>query len=125
MHKHVRILGWLQITLGVIDLLGGLLGFSVLSGIGFLSGEAGAAGIMTLIGMGVGTFMLLMALPNLICGLGLLRNSGGWVMVLAVILGFINLVQFPIGTAIAVYTFWIAWKIYGKAGSDETVTPAM
>mgnify|MGYP003580447709 CR=1 FL=1 len=30
--------------------------------------------------------MLFMALPNLICGFGLLPNWGGWVIVLAVIL---------------------------------------
>ena len=95
MLKHVRILGWLQIALGVFDLLAGFLGFGILSTVGLLSGEAGTAGGMALIGAGLGTFMLLMGLPNLICGIGLLKNWGGWVLVLAVILGFINLLHFP------------------------------
>ncbi len=39
MGKHVRILGWLHITLGVIDLLIGMAAFGFLSGIGVLSGD--------------------------------------------------------------------------------------
>ncbi|HEX6308475.1 MAG TPA: hypothetical protein VFZ69_09830 [Longimicrobiales bacterium] len=117
MGKHVRILGWLHVILGVIDLLIGLAAFGILSGIGVLSGDPAAFGVMSLIGGFAGTFMLLMALPNFICGLGLLRNWGGWVIVLAVILGLLNIFNFPIGTAIALYTFWIAWKLYDSAGA--------
>lgn len=110
--KHVRVLGWLHIVLGIIDLLVGMAAFGVLSGIGLLSGDPAGFGVMSLVGGFVGALMLIMALPNLLTGLGLLRNWGGWVIVLAVILGLFNLVKFPFGTAIAVYTFWIAWKLY-------------
>ena len=112
MRKHVRILGWLQIILGVIDLLIGLAAFGILSGIGMLSGDVAAFGFLSLIGGFAGAFMLIMALPNLICGIGLLRNWGGWVIVLAVVLGVFNLAQVPVGTVIALYTFWVAWKLY-------------
>lgn len=110
--KHVRILGWLQIILGIIDLCLGLMAFGLMSGIGILSGDPTAFGVMSLIGGFAGAFMLIMALPNFICGLGLLRNWGGWVIVLAVVLGVLNLVHVPFGTAIALYTFWVAWKLY-------------
>lgn len=112
MGKHVRILGWLHVALGVIDLLLGMMAFGIMSGIGAFSGDPQAFGMMSLIGGFAGAVMLVMALPNLLVGLGLLRNWGGWVIVLAVILGVINLMNFPIGTAIACYTFWIAWKLY-------------
>jgi hypothetical protein len=112
MGKHVRILGWLQLVLGVIDLLIGLAAFGVLSGVGVLSGDTATFGIMSIIGGLAGAFMLVMAVPNLICGIGLLRNWGGWVIILAVVLGVFNLFKFPHGTAIAIYTFWIAWKLY-------------
>ena len=116
MGKHVRILGWLHIALGVLDLLIGLLAFGVLSGIGIVSGEVEAFGVMTAIGGVAGMVMLIMAIPNLLVGLGLLRNWGGWVIVVAVVLGLLNLANPPVGTAIALYTFWIAWKLY-----DSTV----
>lgn len=112
MGKHVRILGWLHIVLGLIDLLIGLMAFGMLSGVGALSGDLAAFGVMSLIGSFAGAFMLMMALPNFICGLGLLRNWGGWVIVVAVILGLFNLMKVPFGTVIALYTFWIAWKLY-------------
>lgn len=112
MRKHVRILGWLHIVLGIVDLLIGLMAFGILSGIGALSGDIAAFGFLSLIGGFAGAFMLIMALPNFICGLGLLRDWGGWVIILAVILGLFNLMNVPIGTAIALYTFWIAWRLY-------------
>lgn len=117
MRKHVRILGWLQIILGGLDLLIGLAAFGVLSGIGVLSGDIAAFGVLSVMGGFVGTFMLVMALPNLIVGLGLLLNWGGWVLVLAVILGVFNLAKFPWGTAIGLYTFWIAYRLSEAAES--------
>lgn len=112
MGRHVRILGWLHVALGIFDLLLGMAAFGIMSGMGFVSGDAHAFGVMSLIGGFAGAFMLMMAIPNLLCGLGLLRNWGGWVIVLAVILGLINVMNVPVGTAIALYTFWIAWKLY-------------
>lgn len=112
MRKHVRILGWLQVLIGLFDLLIGLAAFGLLSGIGILSGDPAAFGVMSLIGGFIGTLALILALPNLVVGIGLLRDWGGWVIVAAVILGLFNLAQAPFGTAIAVYTFWIAWRLY-------------
>lgn len=112
MRKHVRTLGWLQLFLGIFDLLMGLMAVGVMGGIGILSGDPTAFGVMSFMGGFIGVLMLVLALPNLIVGIGLLRNWGGWVLVLAVILGLFNLAKFPFGTAIALYTFWIAWKLY-------------
>jgi hypothetical protein len=116
LRNHVKILGWLYIVLGALNLLIGLALFGFLSGIGVLSGDIQAFGVMTLIGGFTGVIMLVVALPNLVCGLGLLRDWGGWVVVLAVILGLFNLATFPVGTAIALYTFWVAWKLYSAPG---------
>lgn len=112
MRKHVRILGWLQVALGLLDLFIGLAAFGLLSGIGLISGDPTALGVMSLIGGFVGTLALIMALPNLIVGVGLLRDWGGWVIIAAVILGVFNLAKAPFGTAIALYTFWIAYRLY-------------
>jgi hypothetical protein len=111
MRKHVRILGWLQVILGLIDLFIGLAAFGLLSGIGLVSGDVTAFGVMSLLGGFIGTLSLIMALPNLIVGIGLLRDWGGWVVLLAVILALFNLAKVPWGTAIGLYTLWIAWKL--------------
>ena len=112
MGKHVRILGWLHIVLAAMDLLIGLAAFGLLSGIGILSGDIASFGLLSVMGGFVGVFMLVMALPNLIVGMGLLMNWGGWVLLLAVLLGLFNLAKFPWGTAIGLYTFWIAYRLY-------------
>lgn len=117
MRKHVRILGWLQLALGALDILIGLAAFGMLSGIGVMSGDITAFGVLSVLGGTLGAFMLIMALPNLLVGLGLLLNWGGWVIVLAVILGVFNLAKFPWGTAIALYTFWIAYRLSEAAES--------
>lgn len=119
MKKHVRILGWLQVALGIMDLLFGLAAFGLLTGLGAASGDVGAFGFLAVLGGFAGAFMLMMALPNLLCGIGLLRNWGGWVIYLAVFLAFLNLAKPPFGTAISIYTFWIAWKLYNV--SDEAL----
>lgn len=115
LRKHVKILGWLQISLGILDLLMGLAAFSLFTGVGVLSGSVQGLGAMALIGGAVGIYMLVMSLPNFIVGVGLLRNWGGWVIILAVILGIFNLFKFPWGTAIALYTFWIAHRLSAAA----------
>lgn len=118
MRNHVRILGWLHIGLGILDLLGGLAAFGLLTGLGALSGDVTAFGVLSILGSLAGAFMLVMALPNLLCGFGLLRNWGGWVIGLAVVLGIINVMKVPVGTGIAFYTFWIAWKLYNSADGE-------
>jgi hypothetical protein len=50
--------------------------------------------------------MVITALPTFVCGLVLLRDRGGWVIVVAATLGLFNLATFPVGTVIALYTFW-------------------
>lgn len=112
MRKHVRILGWLQVFLGLFDLFIGLMAFGFMSGVGLLSGDPAAFGMMSLIGGFIGTLALILALPNLIVGVGLLRDWGGWVIIAAVVLGVFNLAKAPFGTAIALYTFWIAWRLF-------------
>lgn len=104
--QHVKILGWLHIIGHALFLVIGLFVFLLLVGIGALSGEAEAMGILGIIGTFVGGLMLILALPGLIAGYGLLkrRSWGRW---LAIIVGVLNLPNFPLGTVVGVYTLWV------------------
>jgi hypothetical protein len=42
------------------------------------------------------------------------------VIVLAVVLGVFNLMHVPFGTAIAIYTFWVAWRLYQGSNAAHT-----
>lgn len=111
MRKHIQILAWLYIVLGLLGILGALAAFGVLTGIGLLSRDAVAFGFMGLLGTIVGFYLLIVALPGIVVGIGLLQGWGGWVIILAVILGVLNLPNFPFGTALAIYTFWVAYRL--------------
>lgn len=115
MRTHVKVLGWLYIILGLLGILGALVAFGLLSGIGLLSGDIQAFGVLSLIGGIAGVYLTLVSIPNIICGLGLLRGWRGWVLVLAVILGIFNLPNFPFGTALGLYTFWVVYKLSAAA----------
>jgi hypothetical protein len=41
-----------------------------------------------------------------VAGYGLLRRRA-WGRILALVVGFLGLVDFPLGTAIGIYTFWV------------------
>lgn len=109
MRTHVTILAWLQILMGLLDLLMALALFGVVAGLGALLGAFGGAGGVILGGV-VGTVaaavMAVTAIPNLLAGYGLLQYRN-WARILALVLAVLNGLKFPWGTAVAVYTLWV------------------
>lgn len=109
MRDHITALGWLQIGLGVLDLLLALVLFGMLAGAGLLFGLLGGVTLPALggaLGFVVGFFVALTGIPNLLAGFGLLARNE-WARILALILAVLNLFKFPWGTLLAVYTFWV------------------
>lgn len=108
MEKHVRILGWLHVGLGALDLLVALAVFLLFAGLGAfgaLIGDPGTALFGGGLAIAIGFVIALTAVPNLLAGAGLLSRArwGRW---LAIALGVVNALKFPYGTALAGYTFW-------------------
>lgn len=109
MHTHVRILGWLHLGLGALDLLIALGLFGLFAGIGALGalfGDFGAGLAAGGIGIAIAVIVVLTGIPNLLAGFGLLGHAN-WARWLALVLGALNVFKFPYGTALAVYTFWV------------------
>ena len=50
--------------------------------------------------------MLFISIPSLIAGFGLL-NGQKWALMMALVLGCLKILSFPIGTAIGVYSIWV------------------
>jgi hypothetical protein len=76
--------------------------------------------ITAIVGPAVASFFLLLSAPGLIGGIYLLKRRP-WARILVLVLGFLNLIEIPIGTALGIYTIWVLLK-------DETVnlfTPSM
>jgi hypothetical protein len=104
--KHITILAILHIARGALLLIIGLIGFVLLSGIGLITQDPTALGVLGLIGTIAIMFFGVIALPSVIAGIGLLKHQE-WGRILALVVGFLSLLDIPIGTALGVYTIVI------------------
>ncbi len=106
MQQHVRILGWLFITYsGLLDVIAIIVGLVVVGG-GALSGDRQAIMITGAVAIGVVCILLVLSIPGFIAGIGLLKFRP-WARILAIILAVLNILSFPLGTALAIYTLWV------------------
>ena len=106
MQQHVRTLGWLYIIYaGILDVLAVVL-FLILGGAGALSGDRQAFFVTSAVGVGVAAILVIISIPGVIAGIGLLKFQQ-WARVLALVLAVLHVLSFPLGTALAVYAFWV------------------
>jgi hypothetical protein len=103
---HVTILGWLYIVGNAIFLLMGAFIFMLLAGIGVASGDSQAMAILSIVGTVVGVLLAVLAIPGLVAGYGLLARKA-WGRVLAIVVGILGLINFPVGTAIGIYAILV------------------
>jgi hypothetical protein len=103
---HITILGWLYLASNAVFLL--IAGFAVaaLPFIGAVADDPDATIVLGILGTAFGLLMVVLGLPGLIAGYGLLKRKS-WARFLALVLGILNLVNFPVGTAIGVYTLLV------------------
>jgi hypothetical protein len=109
MRQHVPIVAWLNLAGSIITLLIALFLLFLLPGIGFFTGDPDARAILSIVGVSVGLFLAVLALPGLLAGIGLL-NRKNWGRILAIVVSFLNLLNFPLGTAIGAYSLWVLFQ---------------
>lgn len=123
MATHLKVTAVLFIVMGAVLICLALLTslvFSVLGGIIGASGDedAGVAiAILGLSGITLTIFLLVMAVPYIVCGWGL-RKRRRWARILGIVLAALALTKFPIGTAFGVYALIILFK-----GETEKLFP--
>jgi hypothetical protein len=113
LQMHVRIVAWLNIVANSLFLLLGVCGFVFFSGLGVFaaadSGDVVALPILGLIGTVGMVFFAALALPGLLAGYGLLKRKK-WGQILGIVDGILNLLAFPLGTAIGGYTLFVLFQ---------------
>ncbi len=119
--RHVHILAVLWFAASALNLIGAaalfLVGNIILGRVGrvvrvedtwpvhtFLQGLLSAIGVMVLI----------KALAGFAAGWGLLQRES-WARTLTLVLGFVSLINIPLGTALGIYTIWVLLS----PGADE------
>ena len=113
MRDHVRILGILNIIFGVLVILIGLASLIFCGGAAALvvwvadtSHADVVVPVLGVIGAVIFVVLLLVSLPIIIAGAGLLKYQP-WARILTIILSALNLMNMPIGTALGVYGLWV------------------
>jgi len=104
MEKHAQLMGILWIVYGVLGLLGGAIVIVALMSVSFIP-EMGdvAPHVLRIVGLSVGAFIFVLAIPKVIGGLGLLKHQE-WARILILILSFLGLLNIPLGTALGIYS---------------------
>ncbi|HYL36688.1 MAG TPA: hypothetical protein VEV17_12315 [Bryobacteraceae bacterium] len=113
MGQHIKILGVLHIIFGGLGVLAAIIVLAVMGGIAGLvnatdrsADSAVAVPILALIGIGVFVLLLVLSLPGIIAGFGLLQFRP-WARILTIVLSALELINIPFGTALGIYGLWV------------------
>jgi len=114
MATHVRILGWLHLIYGALGLCMAFLVFA-----GSMVGALFSGSVMGMLGAGFGgafaaAFIALLSIPGLVAGYGLLKFRP-WARTLTIVLAVFELIRFPLGTIVGVYSLWVLLSSEGAA----------
>lgn len=106
MDKHVTLLATFYVASSAVGLLAAAIVFTAVVGGGLLSGDEEAIFITSTVGTAVSSLVAVLSLPGLLAAYGLFKRRN-WGRYLALVLGAMNVLNVPFGTALAVYTFWV------------------
>jgi len=110
MKQHVTVVGALHIGYSAFQILGGIVAFVFIVGGGLLGGLIEEEGIViaiaAVIGILIAVWTVLLSVPGIIGGIGLLKYRS-WARYLVLVLSGVRLLNIPIGTAIGVCSIWV------------------
>ena len=78
----------------------------------------GAAGFILLVLAFVMVWSFLLTLPSFIAGYAILKHKP-WARVASIIAAVVETMSFPLGTAVAIYSFWFMFSDAGRAMYDR------
>ena len=110
MSDHVKVIGILWVIFGAFCLCLAFFALLFFFGVAQIPNvEEVSPGILRIIGIAASSFLGLIALPQIIGGLGLIRHKE-WARILILVLSFLSLVHVPFGTALGIYTMIILFN---------------
>ncbi len=106
MRQHLTLLGAFLIAHSALSLLVAMIIFISIAGGGLLSGDMTAIAITSTVAAVIGGFFILLALPGLIAGIGLLYGKK-WARILGLLVCILSLLNIPLGTALGIYGIYV------------------
>src|SRR5215471_1845659 len=116
--RHLQVLGVLWFAASALNLVGAsvllVVANTLLAHLERFPGPMPPSAFFRGLFSALGLLLLLKALAGFAAGWGLLQRES-WARPLTLVLGFISLINFPIGTALGIYTIWVLLS----SGADE------
>lgn len=109
MNDHVKVIGILWVVCGVFYLCLAMFAFLVFFGVAQFPDVDIEPGILRVIGIVASSFLGLIALPQIIGGLGLVGHKE-WARILMLVVSFLSLPHVPFGTALGVYSMVVLFN---------------
>lgn len=117
MEQHIKIVGVLNIVWGTMLALGGLVVLLVFGSAFGIVGTATrhepdaaiALPIIGVVGGAISLFLLLLSVPSIVAGIGLLKCKP-WSRILAIVVSAFHLLSIPFGTALGIYGLWVLFS---------------
>jgi hypothetical protein len=113
MTGHVRALAVLQIVYASLGLVLGLVVFMLFGGIATIVGLSAppsdsivAVPILTVIGGIASSILIVLSLPRLVAGIGLLKYQN-WARILTLVVSAVGLFDVPVGLVLGIYGLWV------------------
>jgi cytochrome bd-type quinol oxidase subunit 1 len=103
--KHITLVAILHIVYHSLTLFVGIVLFALLSTIGCLADDPQAAQVLVIVGTSLAVFFIVLSVPGIIGGIGLLQRKE-WGRIMTIVIGALSLMDIPMGTALGIYTFW-------------------
>jgi hypothetical protein len=103
LENHIKVLGLLFILAGGFGGIASLVFFLLFAGPASVSAYGPLIGFMVI---GWMWLMLILAIPAMVLGFGLL-SMRPWARSLGTVIAILELMNFPIGTVIGIYALWV------------------
>jgi len=138
--EHIKILGVLNIVMGGLTALVGVVALLAMGSIaGFVAASLSSVShaefqdtavsvpVIAGIGVAIAIFFCLLGLPAILGGWGLLRFRP-WARLLTIVLSVLHLFHIPLGTALGVYGLWVllspeSQAIFANRGAYSASAP--
>ncbi|HEX8457143.1 MAG TPA: resistance to Congo red protein [Pyrinomonadaceae bacterium] len=120
--EHNRTLGICHLAYGGLSALFMFVMLSMFGAIIFSIPDNNApVGMFMLVLSFIMLWSLILTLPSFIAGYAILKHKP-WARVASIVAGVLETMSFPLGTAVAIYSFWFMFSDAGRAMYDRSYT---
>lgn len=105
MEKHIVVVAVLRLGFSILGLIIGVILYVLFSAFGYLVDDVQVKTVLSIIVNIAMVVLIVLSIPGIIAGIGLLKRKE-WARILTLILSALDLFNFPLGTALGIYSIW-------------------